>query len=53
MENGAIKGILGRDESEIHVARNLIVLDQRIGAIREELRAGRIISSEFALLNLA
>ncbi len=53
MENGAIKGILGRDESEIHVARNLIVLDQRIGAIREELRAGKIISRELALLNLA
>lgn len=53
MENGAIKGILGRDESEIHVARNLIVLDQRIGAIREELRAGKVISNELALLNLA
>jgi ABC-type lipoprotein export system ATPase subunit len=53
MENGAIKGILGRDETEIHVAHNLIVLDQRIGAIREELRAGKIISRELALLNLA
>ncbi|NLW48824.1 MAG: ATP-binding cassette domain-containing protein [Firmicutes bacterium] len=53
MENGAIKGILGRDESEIHVAQNLIILDQRIGAIREELRAGKVISNELALLNLA
>ncbi len=53
MENGAVKGILGRDESEINVARNLIVLDQRLGAIREELRAGKVISYELARLSLA
>lgn len=53
MENGAVKGILGRDESEMDLARNLIVLDQKIGAIREELRAGRVLSFEFARLNLA
>lgn len=53
MENGGIKGVLGRDESEIHVARNLVILDQKIGAIREELRAGKVITYEFARLNLA
>ena len=51
MENGAVKGILGRDESEMRVARNLIVLDQKIGVIREELRAGKVISFESACLS--
>lgn len=53
MENGAIKRILGRDESEIRVARNLIVLDQKIGVIREELRAGKVINFELTSLSLA
>jgi hypothetical protein len=38
---------------EIYAARNLVELDKRIGVIREELRAGNIITRELANLNFA
>jgi ABC-type lipoprotein export system ATPase subunit len=51
MENGGVKKVLYQNELEIYAARNLVELDKRIGVIREELRAGNIITSELANLN--
>jgi ABC-type lipoprotein export system ATPase subunit len=53
MENGGIKKVLNQNELEIYAARNLVELDKRVGAIREELRAGNIITRELANLNFA
>lgn len=53
MENGGVKKVLHQNELEIYAARNLVELDKRVGAIREELRAGNIITRELANLNLA
>jgi ABC-type lipoprotein export system ATPase subunit len=53
MENGGVKKVLDQNELEIYAARNLVELDKRIGVIREELRAGNIITRELANLNLA
>lgn len=53
MENGGVKKILTRNDLERHAARNLVELDKKLGVIREELRAGNIITRELATLNLA
>ncbi|HBF37386.1 MAG TPA: ABC transporter ATP-binding protein [Firmicutes bacterium] len=53
MENGGVKKVLDQNELEIYAARNLVELDKRIGVIREELRAGNIITRELANLNFA
>lgn len=53
MENGAIKKILYQNELEMHAAKNLIELDRKVGVIREELRAGNIITQELASLSFA
>ncbi len=53
MENGGVKKVLQQNELEIYAARNLVELDKRVGAIREELRAGHIITRELANLNFA
>ncbi len=53
MENGGVKKVLWQNELEIYAARNLVELDKRVGAIREELRAGNIITRELANLNFA
>jgi ABC-type lipoprotein export system ATPase subunit len=53
MENGGVKKVLWQNELEIYAARNLVELDKRVGVIREELRAGNIITRELANLNFA
>jgi len=51
MENGAVKMILHRSEFEIRAAQNLLDLDHRVGVIRENLRAGKIITRELIASN--
>jgi ABC-type antimicrobial peptide transport system, ATPase component len=53
MENGGVKKVLDQSELEIYAARNLVELDKRVGVIREELRAGNIITRELANLHFA
>lgn len=53
MENGAVKKVLTQNELEVFAAENLIELDRKIGLIREELRAGSIITRELVSLNFA
>lgn len=53
MENGAVKAILIQNEMEGFAARSLSDLDRKIGAIREELRAGRVITEELMNLKFA
>lgn len=53
MENGGVKRILLQNELEMHAARNLVEVDRKIGIIREELRAGNIITRELADLCFA
>lgn len=53
MENGGVKKVLYQNELEVYAARNLVELDKRIGVIREELRAGNVITRELVNLNLA
>jgi ABC-type lipoprotein export system ATPase subunit len=53
MENGAVKKVIAQNDLELYAARNLVELDKRIGLIREELRAGNIITQELLNLNLA
>lgn len=53
MENGAVKKVLAQNELEVFAAQNLIELDRKIGLIREELRAGSIITRELLALNFA
>jgi ABC-type lipoprotein export system ATPase subunit len=48
MENGGVKKVIVQNETEKSAARNLVELDRRMGTIREELRAGNIITSELA-----
>jgi ABC-type lipoprotein export system ATPase subunit len=48
MENGGVKKVIDRNELEIYAARNLEAIDKKIGVIREELRAGNIITRELA-----
>lgn len=51
MENGGVKKVIQQNDLEVHVARHLIEVDKRIGVIREELRAGNIITRELADLS--
>ncbi len=53
MENGAVKKVLPQTELEIRAAQNLLELDRRVGTIREELRAGNVITNELLAVNLA
>lgn len=53
MKNGAVKNILSQNESETGAAKNLIELDKQLGVIRENLRAGRVITKESVKLCLA
>ena len=46
MRNGAVTKVIRQSRSEIWAAKVLIELDQKIGAIREELREGNTISEE-------
>lgn len=52
MENGGVKKVIDQNELEIYAARNLVAIDKKIGVIREELRAGNIITRELADLHL-
>jgi ABC-type lipoprotein export system ATPase subunit len=51
MENGGVKKIIVQTETERFAAKNLVEIDKRMGTIREELRAGNIITSELARVN--
>jgi ABC-type lipoprotein export system ATPase subunit len=51
MENGAVKNVLSQNRLEIKAARNLLEIDKKIGVIREELRAGHIITNELMAAN--
>ncbi len=51
MENGAVKMVLYRSESEIRAAKNLLELDNRVGVIRERLRAGKMITNDLVAAN--
>lgn len=53
MENGAVKAILIQNELEVFAAQSLHDLDCKMGAIREELRAGRVITQELMNLKFA
>lgn len=53
MENGGVKKVINQNETEVFAARNLVELDKRIGVIREELRAGHIITSDMAKVSFA
>jgi ABC-type lipoprotein export system ATPase subunit len=48
MENGGVKKVIVQNETEKFAAKNLVELDKRMGTIREELRAGNMITSELA-----
>lgn len=50
MENGGVKKVINQSELELYAAKSLIEIDKRIGVIREELRAGNIITRELANL---
>ncbi len=51
MENGAVTKILTQNEMEIRAAKDLLDLDQRVGIIREELRAGKVITNDLLAAN--
>ncbi len=51
MENGAVKMVLYRSESEARAAQNLLELDNRVGVIRESLRAGKMITNDLVAAN--
>jgi ABC-type lipoprotein export system ATPase subunit len=51
MENGGVKKVIVQNETEKCAAKNLVEIDRRMGTIREELRAGNIITSELARVN--
>lgn len=53
MENGGVRKVINQNETEIFAARNLVELDKHIGVIREELRAGHMITSELARVSFA
>jgi ABC-type lipoprotein export system ATPase subunit len=53
MENGAVKKVLDQNELETFAAKNLVELDRKLGVIREELRAGSIITRELVGLSFA
>jgi ABC-type lipoprotein export system ATPase subunit len=51
MENGGVKKVIVQNETEKFAAKNLVELDKRMGTIREELRAGNMITSDLARVN--
>jgi ABC-type lipoprotein export system ATPase subunit len=51
MENGGVKKVIEQSEAELHTANDLLEVDRRIGIIREELRAGNIITRGVANLH--
>jgi ABC-type lipoprotein export system ATPase subunit len=53
MENGGVKKVIVQNETEVIAAKNLVELDKRLGTIREELRAGNMITQELARVNFA
>ena len=46
MENGAVKKVIPRNALEVKAADNLLELDDKVGIIRERLRAGYLITKE-------
>ena len=48
MDNGAVKKIIAQNEVERSAADSLVELDQMLGVIREELRAGNLITEKLA-----
>jgi len=53
MGNGAVRKILCQNESESGAAKNLLEYDQKMGVIRENLRAGFEITKELVSANFA
>lgn len=53
MGNGAVKKLLSQNESESGAAQNLLEFDQKMGVIRENLRAGFEITKELVSANFA
>ncbi|MDD4146200.1 MAG: ATP-binding cassette domain-containing protein [Clostridia bacterium] len=53
MGNGAVKKILCQNEAESGAAQNLLKFDQKMGVIRENLRAGYEITQELVSANFA
>ncbi len=53
MERGAVKKLIYQSEAELYAARTLMQIDRQVGVIREELRAGKMITRDLAMLNLA
>lgn len=51
IENGAVKRILLQNELEIRAAQNLVELDKKVSVIREELRAGNVITKDLIAAN--
>lgn len=48
MANGAVRKVIPQSESELQAAQTLLALDQWLGIVREELRAGNLITRELA-----
>jgi ABC-type lipoprotein export system ATPase subunit len=48
MQNGAVKKVIIQSEVERNAAKSLVELDQLLGTIREELRAGNLITEKMA-----
>lgn len=46
MENGAVTKVIPRSALEVKAADNLLELDDKVGIIRERLRAGNLITKE-------
>jgi ABC-type lipoprotein export system ATPase subunit len=53
MENGAVKKVIHRSDLEIKAANNLLELDDKVGIIREKLRAGNMITKDLIAVNFA
>ncbi|MBU7006975.1 ATP-binding cassette domain-containing protein [Phosphitispora fastidiosa] len=53
IENGAVKKVLHQNEVEVMAAQNLLEVDRRVGSIREQLRAGDVITTDVFAVNFA
>jgi len=53
MSNGGVRKIVSQNESESGAAKNLLEYDQKMGVIRENLRAGFEITKELVSANFA
>ncbi|WP_418791544.1 ATP-binding cassette domain-containing protein [Phosphitispora sp. TUW77] len=53
IENGAVKKVLYQNEVEIKAAQNLLEIERRVGTIREQLRAGDVITDDVLAVNFA